>query len=520
MGRRPSLFTRLKLMQQFNKQAKQKTSSQPKMTKNLDININNIRHMLGEPGDLVTRELLLSNIDKRAAIIYIAGITDVNMINDFILKRLPEKLKTPSGNILEQIYQEVIAITNTQKSSNMDDIALQLLNGNSIFLLDGTDTVLLMGTAGGENRSIEEPKSETLIRGPREGFVESLLTNMALIRKDIRDPNLRFIQYEIGKRSKQKIVLCYIEGLTNPNFVQEAQRRLETMDIDFISDSAYVEQWIEDSFLSPFPQIIDTERPDRVSYNLTQGKIAILVDGTPFALLAPITISDALYSIDDYNQRWISASFLRLLRYLAAFFSIFLPAIYIALSTFHPGMIPSTLTFTMAAAREGVPFPAAIEALFMAITFELLHEAGIRLPKVIGQTVGIVGGLVIGDAAVSAGIVSPIMVIVTALTAIASFSIPSYSVAVSFRMLRFALMLIAAIFGLYGIILGYIMINIHIVNLKSFGVPYSTPFAPTFLSDFKELVFRAPFTAITKRPSFLRPADNTMKNIKPEQKRT
>ncbi|WP_068676951.1 spore germination protein [Oceanobacillus sp. Castelsardo] len=515
---RPSLFNRL--LNRKQSKEKSKTSFSTKITKNLDDNLHNMKQLLGDPGDLVIRELIIGGLVKRAAIVYISGITDEQLINNNILKTIQLNLKQiDSKQILDQIHKEVVAITDIQKSNNMDDISFAVLNGNTAFYLDGYETVLLMGTTGGETRSIEPPDSETLIRGPKDGFVENIATNMALIRRDIKDPNLRFKQHEVGKRSKQKLILCYVEGITNPDLVDEVNRRLETIDMDFVSDSSYVEQWIEDSFLSPFPQILNTERPDNVSYHLVQGKLAILVDGTPFALIAPATIGDSLQSMGDYNQRWLSATLLRLLRYLSAFFALFLPALYIALVSYHPGMIPSTLAFSIAASREGVPFPAAIEAILMGITFEILHEAGIRLPKVIGQTIGIVGGLVIGDAAVSAGIVSPIMVIVTALTAIASFSIPTYSVAIAFRTVRFAFMIAASFLGLYGIILVYIMVNIHLVNLKSIGVPYSTPFAPTFIKDWKDLILRAPITKLTQRPTYLRPMDNKSGDIKTEKRK-
>ncbi|WP_156291042.1 spore germination protein [Oceanobacillus salinisoli] len=515
---RGSIFNRLKGKKQGN------TSQSPvgkhtgftnQITKNLDDNLMNVKQMMGDPGDLVVRELTIGGAGTRAAIIYISGITDEDLINNNILKTIQLNKKEFESNQLDEIHKKVIAITDVQKSNNLDDVSFGILNGNTAFYLDGQETVLLIGTTGGESRSIEQPDSETLIRGPRDGFVESIETNIALVRRDIKDPNLRFKQHEVGKRSKQKLVLCYVEGIVNPELVNEVSRRLESIDIDYISDSAYVEQWIEDSFLSPFPQILNTERPDKISSDLIQGKVAIIVDGTPFALVAPLSIGDSLHTMEDYNQRWFSATLLRLLRYLSAFFALFLPGLYIALVSYHPGMIPSTLTYSIAATREGVPFPAAVEAMLMAITFEILHEAGIRLPKVIGQTIGIVGGLVIGEAAVSAGIVSPIMVIVTALTAIATFSVPSYSVAIAFRTLRFGFIIAAAFLGLYGIVIVYIMINIHIVNLKSMGIPYSTPFAPTFTNDWKDLVLRAPITKLTKRPSYLKTMDSQSKDNKP-----
>src|SRR5699024_8483696 len=288
--------------------------------------------------------------------------------------------------------------------------------------------------------------------------------------------------------------------------------RLRAIDMDDAPGVGYIEQWIEDSFLSPFPQLINTERPDKVSAALLQGKLAIFLDGTPLVLVLPATFGNALQSPEDYYERWTIGTLIRGLRYLAAFISVFLPALYVALVSYHPGMIPQKLAFSIAATREGVPFPPFIEALLMTITMELLREAGARLPTTIGQTIGIVGGLVIGEAAVQAGIVSPIMVIVVALNAIASFAIPSYSVAISFRILLFGFLIASAVFGLFGIILAYIMINIHLVNLKSIGVPYSTPFAPTFLRDWNDLIFRSPIPLISRRPKYLQAEDEKSGN--------
>ncbi|WP_249871710.1 spore germination protein [Oceanobacillus saliphilus] len=512
-----SLFNRKKQNTQASQNKQQPQAAAGKnITKNLDSNLEEIKKLLGNPSDLVTRELMIGGLETRAAIIYINGLTDKDLINDNILKTIQLNMKQFESNVLEKIYQEVIAITDIKKSTTMDEVSSAILNGSTAFYLDEMDTVLLMGTSGGETRSIEEPSTESLIRGPKDGFVESIETNIALIRRDIRDPNLRFKQHEVGKRSKQKLVVSYVEGIVNQEIVDEIDRRLKTIDVDIVADSAYVEQWIEDSFLSIFPQIANTERPDRVSTALTQGKVAILVEGTPFVLLAPTALSETLQSMEDYNQRWVAATLQRTLRYFSAFIAVFLPGLYIALVSYHPGMIPSTLVFSIAASREGVPFPAAVEAVLMAATFEILHEAGIRLPKVIGQTVGIVGGLVIGEAAVSAGIVSPIMVIVTALTAIATFSVPSYSIAITFRILRFSLMIAAALLGLYGIIIVYIMVNIHLVNMKSIGVPYTAPFAPSFVSDWRDLIIRAPITKLIQRPIYLKPTDEQSKDTKPE----
>lgn len=473
----------------------------------LKVNVANIKKRLGDPSDLITRDLTVGSNKHKCSILYMSGITDKKLVNDNILKMVQSESDQSETDILETIEQHVIAITDTKKVQTLFEVINALLSGNAVFILDGVNTVLVMGTADGEQRSIEEPQSEAVVRGPRAGFIENIDTNITLIRRDIKDPNLRFDVHEIGRRSKQKLVICYMDGIVNPDILNEVNRRVKTIDIDSAPDSGFVEQWIEDSFLSPIPQILDTERPDHVTYSVLQGKVAILMDGSPFALIAPVTFGEALQSIEDYSQRWMIGTLLRLLRYLAIFISLFLPAIYVALTSYHPGMIPTKLAFSIAATREGVPFPSIFEALLMAVTFEILQEAGIRLPKAIGSTIGIVGGIVIGDVAVSAGIVSPAMVIITSLTAIASFTTPNYSLATGLRVLRFGLIAAASVLGLYGIILVFIMLCIHIVNLKSMGVPYSAPFAPYFLGNFKNLLIRSPIMTLKKRPPYLEPRD-------------
>ncbi|WP_163970922.1 spore germination protein [Oceanobacillus halotolerans] len=480
--------------------------------KSLDENIANLKRMLEDPNDLVIREFTIGDSEHTCAIAYIDGLVDKQLIHDNIIKNLQlriqqKELPNNAEQLLDVIYQEIISVTGLKEETSFDKLSNALLSGSTILYLEGIDKVLVLETMGWETRSIEEPVSETLIRGSREGFVENLRTNMVLIRRYIRDPNLRFKTHQVGRRSKKKLVVSYIDGVIHPDILKEVNRRLETIDMDDAPESGFIEQWTEDSFLSPFPQMDNTERPDKVATSLLQGKVAILLDGTPFVLITPVTLGNTLQSPEDYYERWLIGSLLRALRYLASFIAMFAPSLYIALVSFHQGMIPSDLAFSIAATRQGVPFPAFVEAIFMGITMELLREAGARLPKAIGQTIGIVGGLVIGEAAVQAGIVSPIMVIIVALTAVASFTIPSYSVAISFRILRFALMIAAAVLGLYGIILVYIMINIHIVNLKSIGVPYSSPFAPNFLGDWTDLVLRAPVPMLTKRPKYMQTND-------------
>lgn len=498
-------------------QTKAEASFAIEIFKDIEQNIKNLNNMLDAPDDLMTREFTIGHGEQQAAIAYIDGLVDKELLQNNILENLQnlsveQQSEEDVEAMFDKIYQTFISINKIKKGTTLDDISNGILSGNTVFYLDGMDAVLIMDIKGGETRSIEQPITETLIRGPRTSFVESIGTNISLIRRNIRAPNLRLKTSQVGRRSKKNLVLAYVEGIVNPEIVQEVSRRLDTIDIDDAPESGFIEQWIEDSFLSPFPQMMDTERPDVVASSLLQGKVAIILDGTPFVLIAPTTLGDILKSPEDYYERWLYGTLLRVLRYIGAFLALFLPAIYISLVSFHQGLLPSKLAFSIAASREGVPFPAFVEAMLMVITMELLQEAGVRLPTPIGQTIGIVGGLVIGEAAVQAGIVSPVMVIVIALTAIAAFTTPTFSLSISLRILRFGFMFAAAFLGLYGVILVYVMINIHLVNLKSFGVPYATPFAPTMLRDMKDLVLRAPRFMLMKRPEYLQTEDEKSAN--------
>lgn len=474
----------------------------------LDDNIANLKKMLDDPDDLIVRQFTVGKENRGSAIVFIDGLVDKELLQNSMIENLQgiaeeEQHPTEATELFEKIYDTFISVNTVEKGQTLDDVANGLLSGHALFYLDGVDAVLLLDVQGGEMRSIEAPMSENVIRGPRAGFVEDIGTNLALLRRYIQDPNLRFKSNDAGRRSKQNLVVAYMDGIINPAILKEVNRRLETIDVDDVIDTGFIEQWIEDSFLSPFPQTANTERPDSVVAELLQGKVAILLSGTPYVLIVPITLGDLMKSPEDYYDRWLYTSLLRVLRYFGAFLALFLPALYIALISFHSAMIPSKLAFSIAASREGVPFPPTVEALLMVITMELLQEASIRLPSSIGQTIGIVGGLVIGESAVQAGIISPVMVIVIGVTAIAVFTMPSYTFGIPLRILRFAFIFSAATMGLYGMILVYIMINIHLVNLTSIGVPYSTPFAPMPLRDLKDLVLRAPITLLKKRPKFL-----------------
>ncbi|GGI43574.1 putative membrane protein YndD [Paenibacillus marchantiophytorum] len=472
----------------------------------LQDNLAMIKMQMHNPSDLMIREFTIGEEQHPCALVSFDGLVDTTLINDQLLKPMLHSYHHAAASpteLMTILTQQILTTYDLEIEDVVDDMLSALMSGNTLLLLDKLQQGILISSCGWKTRAVEESQTESIIRGPRVGFSEDLRTNTAMIRRRIKDKNLVFDTYQIGSRGKREVVVTYIADIVHPELVKEVTRRINTIDIDDIEGSGYLEQWIADSFLSPFPVILNTERPDKVSGSILQGRVGILVDGDPFALILPITFASSMQSPEDFYQNWLISTLTRALRMISAFIATFLPALYIALLEFHHGMIPSKLAFSIAGAREGVPFPAVIEAFVMEFTLELLREAGLRLPKPIGQTIGIVGGLVIGESAVAAGMVSPVMVIVVAVTAIASFSLPSYSFAISLRMMRFGIMLIAAVFGLYGIILAYIMINIHIVNLKSFGIPYSTPFAPIFIRDWKDLILRAPLFFLRKRPKML-----------------
>lgn len=471
------------------------------LSADLSENIARIRSKLGNASDLLVSEHR-SKSGILYAVICIDGLSNRLMVQEHLLEALidsdADKAKLP--------VQEV------RTTDLLDELLIAILSGDTAVLSEDSERARIVGTKGWNSRSVDEPQTEALIRGPRDGFTEDFRTNTALIRRRIRDPNLRFETFQLGRRSRTDVAVVYVEGIVNDKLLQEVRNRIHTIDVDEVAGSGFIEQWLTDHLLSPFPQIMSTERPDKLSAALLQGKVGVIVDNTPFQLIMPMTLFSFFHSPEDYYQNWIISTVIRVMRFGAAFLATFMPAFYIALTEFHHGMLPSELAFSIAGSREGVPFPSVVEAFAMEATLELLREAGIRLPKPIGQTIGIVGGLVIGEAAVRAGIVSPIMVIVVAITAISSFSLPSYTFAISLRLLRFFMMLTAALFGLYGIVLAYIMLNVHIANLMSFGIPYSTPFAPTFLTDWKDLILRAPNRLLTGRPKMMRTKDkNRMK---------
>ncbi|MET3729131.1 spore germination protein KA [Fictibacillus halophilus] len=482
----------------------------------LHVMVDRVKSLLGDPMDLIVREFEFELEHKvTATLLFLEEMNDSQVLNEFILSPLmslssdKQSSPVPVNHALHYIKQNALALGRVLDVETEDELVEALLAGFSVLLVEGNMKGLKLGTTGGKVRGIEEPSSEVVIRGPKDSFTESIKTNISLIRRRVRSKDFRIEKYKIGEITHTDVAVVYLENIANPLLVKEIKERIEEVKTDGLLESGQLEEFIQDETVTVFPQFLNTERPDVVIGNLLEGRVGIIINGTPFVLIAPAQFIQFFQSSEDYYMRYDISTFLRLLRFSVFIISLIAPSIYIALTTFHQAMIPTTLLFGIAAQREGVPFPAIAEALVMEITFEILREAGIRMPRAVGVAVSIVGALVLGQAAVQAGLVSPAMVIVVGITAVASFAIPSFAVATSARLLRFPLMLISSIFGFYGLTLALIVIIAHLSSLRSFGYPYLSPFAPIQTQDLKDSLFRFPITKLFKRPKKLSKQNQT-----------
>ncbi|XNQ61233.1 spore germination protein [Alkalihalobacillus sp. 1P02AB] len=484
------------------------TTASPVFEESLDDNLLKIKKSFDNDCDLVIRKLSINQFEhkKEMALIYIEGIADCNVIEESVIVAIRDEYR--NKECFEELMDlsniiECISTSDIKKINEYEDAYAILFNGNTLLLVDGINEALAIDTKNYKERSIQESETEVLVRGPRDSFTEVIRTNTALVRQRIRSINLRVVSMEIGRATKTEIAVMYLDNITEPELVKEVFRRLEKINIDSILESGYIEELIQDETFTPFPTISSTERPDSVSGKLLEGRVAILVNGTPFALVVPALFTEFYQVPEDYYQRSDYITLIRILRLLAVLLSLLAPSFYIAITTFHHEMLPPTLLVSLYSQREGVPFPAFVEALIMEIAFEIIREAGLRMPRAVGQAVSIVGTLVVGLAAVEAGLVSAAMVIIVAITAISSFVIPSFNMGASFRILRFPMMALAASFGLYGISIGCILIVLHLCSLRSFGIPYMSPFAPFNLADQKDNILRLPLWDMIARPKLM-----------------
>ncbi|WP_334072767.1 MULTISPECIES: spore germination protein [Paenibacillus] len=494
--------------------------SDKNLPSDLSQSVEIVRNRLGKSSDFKAREIILPGQSSPvAAICYFNGLVDLKSINKMIATvndyLLGEKQGDPSPSSIEDIIPGDL-----RKSGNIDNLIQALLDGSTVMLIDGLPSAAIVSLPGGKRRAVEEPSSQTVIRGPKEGFTEDVATNIALIRRKIRSPELRFEDRTIGRVTKTRVSVAYIKGIAKDEVVKEVFTRLDRIDVDSILESGYIEEYIQDTTATPFPTLINTERPDAVAGNLLDGQVAILVDGSPFVLVAPVTFFKFFLASEDYYQRYDISSFLRLIRLFSFLMALLLPSLYIAVTTFQQEMIPTTLLISLAAQREGTPLPALLEALLMELTFEVIREAGVRMPRVVGPAISIVGALVLGQAAVQAGLVSAAMVIIVSFTAISNFVIPYFSMSAAVRLVRFGLMLLAGTFGLYGILAGGIPLLVHMISLRSFGVPYFLPLSPLSFNNLKDVLIRAPWPLLKTRPSHFSANNRVRQSSTKREKKT
>lgn len=449
-----------------------------------------IRNDTYPASDVIVRDAMGKD-GARTLIVYLQGSVDANRLEEHFIQ--PMMTKPPEAVVQGMLNAEII--DDYKKALNAVYLGMVLL------FIDGSPHAYALPVPSTSARSIQEPSTEAVIRGPREGFIERIDANLALVRNKVRTPQLKMESFRLGSESQTKVVLAYHEGIARKDVIAEVRKRLESIRLDAILESGYVQELIEGRPRSIFPQMLYTERPDTVAGQLLEGRFAVFVDGSPFVLTGPVTFWQMLHSAEDYYEKYSFSTFLLMLRYVLLFLALFLPAIYVATITFHHDLLPTSLLLSIAAAREAIPFPALIEALIMEVSFEALREAGIRLPKTVGQAVSILGALVIGQAAVQAGIVSAPMVIVVSMTGIASFTVPRFNFGIAIRILRFPLMILAGMFGLYGIIVGTLLLATHLCNLTSFGVPYMSGIAPLRPGELKDILMRAPWYRMKRRPT-------------------
>lgn len=460
-----------------------------------------IEQILGESPDIIYRNLDIGKMGIPAMVVYIDGLVDSFSIADNVVKSLTAELTNKKHLTMEIIEKSMITISEIKKEDNFQHLIKQLLLGDTLIFVQGLERAFIVTARNNNiNRDVAEPVTEAVIRGPREGFIEVPRINTALIRRILKSPKLRFEEIFIGSISQTQVTIGYLEGIADKQLINEVRERLQRINIDAILESGYLEEFIQDAPFSPFPTVQNSERPDAVAAALLDGRVAVICEGTPMVLIVPATFVQFMQSTEDYYQNFIFSLAIRIIRYLGFFITLFFPSLYIAVTTFHQEMLPSTLALRLAGAREGVPFPAFIEALIMEVAFEILREAGLRLPRPVGQSVSIVGALVIGEAAVMAGIVSPVMVIIVSTTAISSFIIPGFNFGIAVRLLRFPIMFLAASLGFFGLMMAGFILFVHMASLRSFGVPYLAPIAPANWSGQKDIFIRAPWWAMKTRP--------------------
>lgn len=462
-----------------------------------------IRERLGGAIDLRVQHVAMGPRAWRAALVFLDTTTDREALFQTVGRavaaaRWPEPVPvTPS---LVWLARRVLGIMAGRRVRTVDEAARDLIEGKALLMVDGVEGALALEARGWKSRDVGEPDIESTVRGSREGFVEVLETNLGILRRTLRTPDLRLERLELGSVSRTEVVIAYLAGRADPQVVAEVRRRLQGVRSDAILESRTIEEYLAEERWSPFPLLDHTQRPDRVTAALLEGRVAVLTAGTPFVLLAPTTVWHLLQSPEDYAMPPLFSLFTRTMRAVALVMVVVIPSLYVALTTFHHEMVPTPLALSLAALRRQVPFPALVEVVIIELTFEVMREGGLRLPRPVATTITIIGSLLLGEAAFRSGLVSPMMIIVVAITGVASFTIPSYALAIAVRLVRLGFMLVAGFAGLFGVMVLSSTLTLHLAGLRSFGVPYLAPLAPVRRGEAGDVLLRPPAPALPTGP--------------------
>lgn len=499
----------MKTRQRVEENSENPESKQEQSIKETPLNTRNLKDLLEVNSDAFFRELPLGEKSNHSVTLaFIDGLIDINKVDDYILKPLfdfiQETRSVDEKSLLDHIESGLLHHAFQEIRENLLDCVKDMLNGSVALVFDQAKKAVTLDTKGSEGRSITEPTGENIIKGAKDAFIEDIRTNTATIRKKIKTHNLIIEQTKVGKQSRTEVAIVYMKGITNRHIVEEVKKRLDGIQIDNVHQLEVLEENIIDNRNTVFPQIIYTVRPDKFCANIAEGRVGLVIDGFPVTYIIPGSLDTFLQAPEDYSQNFIISSIIRAMRYILVFVTLFLPGFYVSITTFHHEMIPTELALAITASKEGVPFPSFVEVIFMLIAFEVLIEAGIRLPKTIGQVVSIVGAVVVGQAAVDARLVSPAVVVIVAITAISSFTMPNQDFSNALRLWRFIFVLISSVIGLFGLSLGGIVLMNHFASMETFGVPYLSPYVGQDGHQLQDSLFRLPFVSHRRRPFYLK----------------
>ncbi|WP_218970579.1 spore germination protein [Alkalihalobacterium alkalinitrilicum] len=458
--------------------------------------------------DLISRNVSLKGINKTATLFFVNGMVNYDEVQQYIIKALQQmdKERYEGEDLHQYLIKNVLSVKEAQMVTEPKELVEVLINGQTLMFVEDMNCGIAIATTSFEHRGIEHPQTENVIKGPMEGFTESASVNRSLIRKQLKSEDLVTEEITVGKKAISRVSVMYIKSLVNEELLENVRDRIEQIEVDAVQGLAILEQYIEERPYSLLPTTLYTERPDRGTAFLNEGHIVILMDNSPACLVVPITFWGLFHTAEDYYHRWAFGNFIRIIRLLSFFIALLTPSLYIAISNFHIEMFPTDLLLAISATRERVPFPAIVEVIMMELSFELIREAGVRIPTPIGPTIGIVGALILGQAAVEAGIISPILVIIVAITGLASFAIPDMSMNFTVRISRFICLFFAATLGFFGISIFLVFAITYANHAKSFGVPFFSPMAPHTRSS-KDMLVRPPVWKLWLRPFYVFPKE-------------